>query len=462
MANGPKTNPGDRTADGASRRQAVIEPNMTSWELAPRDGRFVARIIDTVLVFIPMFLIFILFANVSSVAALAGGLVVYLLYFVGLMIRMDGQTPGKKLMDIQVVKDNGSPLSVGNVVGREFVYWLTSGWIGAIWLLFDKRRKGLHDHAAATLVILKSSADTKPKKLGEVEQLEARTFAGDAWRQFRKHKLALIAIGVLAVIILGVLIGPFFWTIEPEYIDIVAAYQVSSPEHPWGTDSLGRDTLARALQGGRVSLMIGISAMFVSISIGTVIGLVSGYFRRLDNPLMRMTDIFIALPQLPLLLVLMMLFREPLKASFGVEGGVFILMVSVIGGLQWMPTARLVRGEVLTVKSREFITAANAVGSRDGRILRAHILPNVMSPVIVAATFSVAAAIITESALSFLGLGFPPDFPTWGRLLFDGKDYLTITWTLVFWPGMLISMTVLCVNFIGDGLRDALDPRLRK
>ena len=303
---------------------------------------------------------------------------------------------------------------------------------------------------------------TKPKNLDAAEMQQARTFAGDAWQQFRKHRLAIIAIGVLLVIVGGVVIGPLFWTIKPEYIDIAAAYQLSSPEHPWGTDSLGRDTLARALQGGRISLMIGISAMLVSITIGTVIGLLSGYFQRLDNPLMRMTDIFIALPLLPLLLVLMMLFREPLKASFGVEGGVFLLMVSVIGGLQWMPTARLVRGEVLTVKSREFITAATAVGSRDGRILTSHILPNVMSPVIVAATFSIASAIITESALSFLGLGFPPDFPTWGRLLFDGKDYLTITWTLVFWPGLLISLTVLCVNFIGDGLRDALDPRLRK
>ncbi len=303
---------------------------------------------------------------------------------------------------------------------------------------------------------------TKPKTLDAPEQVEARTFIGDAWRQFRKHRLAMIAVLVLALIILGVIVGPAFWTLDPEYIDIVDAYQISSAEHPWGTDSLGRDTLARVLQGGRVSLMIGISAMLVSITIGTVIGLLSGYFRSLDNPLMRMTDIFIALPQLPLLLVLMMLFREPLKASFGVEGGVFILMVSVIGGLQWMPTARLVRGEVLTVKSREFITAATAVGSQDGRILSSHILPNVMSPVIVAATFSIASAIITESALSFLGLGFPPDFPTWGRLLFDAKDYMTITWTLVFWPGLLISLTVLCVNFIGDGLRDALDPRLRK
>lgn len=291
---------------------------------------------------------------------------------------------------------------------------------------------------------------------------QARTFVGDAWRQFRKHRLAMIAVVVLAIIVIGVIIGPFIWTVDPEYIDIADAYVVSSPEHPWGTDNLGRDTLARALYGGRVSLLIGISAMTVAMTIGTLVGLLSGYFKWLDNPLMRLTDIFIALPQLPLLLVLTMLFREPLKASFGPEGGIFILTVTVIGGLQWMPTARLVRGEVLTVKSREFITAADALGAQSGRVLRSHILPNVISPVIVAATFSIASAIITESALSFLGLGFPPDFPTWGRLLFDGKDYLTITWTLVFWPGMLISLTVLCVNFIGDGLRDALDPRLRK
>lgn len=137
-------------------------------------------------------------------------------------------------------------------------------------------------------------------------------------------------------------------------------------------------------------------------------------------------------------------------------------MVSIIGALGWMPTARLVRGEVLSIKETEFILAARSVGATDIRIIMFHILPNVLSPVIVAATFSVASAIITESALSFLGLGFPPDFPTWGRLLFDGKDYLTLTPALVFWPGLAISLTVLCVNFIGDGLRDALDPRLRK
>lgn len=308
------------------------------------------------------------------------------------------------------------------------------------------------------------ASTTKPKNLyvDPAELQDARTLIGDTWRQFRKHRLAMIAIFVLGLIILSVLIGPFIWTLEPDYIDIAAAYQVSSPEHPWGTDNLGRDTLARALSGGRVSLLIGVSAMLVAITIGTIVGLLSGYFTALDNILMRITDIFIALPSLPLLLVLTMLFRETLKSRFGPEGGIFILMVTVIGILQWMPTARLVRGEVLTVKSREFIVAANALGSSNGRILLSHILPNVLSPVIVAATFSIASAIITESALSFLGLGFPPDFPTWGRLLFDGKDYLTITWTLVFWPGMLISLTVLCVNFIGDGLRDALDPRLRK
>jgi peptide/nickel transport system permease protein len=308
------------------------------------------------------------------------------------------------------------------------------------------------------------TATTKPKNLNtnEGEVREARTFLGDAWRQFRKHNLAMVAVVILAIILLGVIVGPYIWQTDPEYIDIIAAYEVSSPEHPWGTDNLGRDTLSRALYGGRVSLLIGVSAMAVAMSIGTLVGLLSGYFNWLDNPLMRLTDIFIALPQLPLLLVLTMLFREPLKAQFGPEGGIFILTVTVIGGLQWMPTARLVRGEVLTVKSREFITAADALGAQSGRILRNHILPNVISPVIVAATFSIASAIITESALSFLGLGFPPDFPTWGRLLFDGKDYLTITWTLVFWPGLLISLTVLCVNFIGDGLRDALDPRLRK
>jgi peptide/nickel transport system permease protein len=289
-----------------------------------------------------------------------------------------------------------------------------------------------------------------------------RTLWGDTWRQFRKHKLAMLAAAIFFIVILGVVFGPFLWSTNPEFIDIADAYSGMTAEHPFGTDNLGRDTLARSIYGGRVSLSVGLASMFIAMFLGTFIGILAGYYHLLDNPLMRLTDMFLALPILPLLLVIMLLFRDPLRKSFGPELGIFILIVTIIGILGWMPTARLVRGEVLSVKEREFVLAARSIGASDGRILARHILPNVISPVMVAATFSVAGAIITESALSFLGLGFPPDFPTWGRLLFDGKDYLTLTPALVFWPGLLISITVLCVNFVGDGLRDALDPRLRK
>lgn len=303
-------------------------------------------------------------------------------------------------------------------------------------------------------VKLKKNEMAKPEK--------PRTLWGDVWRYFRRHRLAMAASVILLLIILMITFGPIFWTTDPEFIDIVDAYTIMSAEHPMGADNLGRDMLARVMFGGRVSLLIGISAMAIAMIIGTLVGLLAGYFRSLDNILMRITDLFLSLPLLPLLLVITLLFREPLRAAFGPEMGVFVLTVTVIGALGWMPTARLMRGEVLSVREREFVVAARSLGATDGGILRRHILPNVLSPVIVASTFSIASAIITESALSFLGLGFPPDFPTWGRLLFDGKDYLTLTPTLVFWPGLMISLTVLCVNFIGDGLRDALDPRLTR
>lgn len=307
-----------------------------------------------------------------------------------------------------------------------------------------------------------STGKRKKSQLGAESIGKPRTLWGDVWRHFRRHRLAMAAVFVLCIILLFVTFGPLIWPTDPEYIDIIAAYSNMTPEHPFGTDNLGRDTLARTIYGGRVSLLIGISAMAIAMSLGTTVGVIAGYYRPLDNILMRLTDMFLSLPTLPLLLVTTLLFRDPLRKAFGPEIGIFILIVSIIGLLGWMTTARLVRGEVLSVKEREFILAARSVGARDGRIMMRHIVPNVLSPVIVSATFSVAGAIITESALSFLGLGFPPDFPTWGRLLFDGKDYLTVTPALVFWPGMLISLTVLCVNFIGDGLRDALDPRLRK
>jgi peptide/nickel transport system permease protein len=176
---------------------------------------------------------------------------------------------------------------------------------------------------------------------------------------------------------------------------------------------------------------------------------------------MRLTDMFLALPVLPLLLVIIMLFRDALRARFGPEAGIFLLVVFVIGITSWMQTARVVRGEVLSIKEEEFVLAAQSIGTRRRNIVARHILPNVLSPVMVAAALGVAVAIITESALSFLGLGFPSDFPTWGRLLLDAKDYINITPMRVIWPGLMISLTVISVNFIGDGLRDALDPKLR-
>jgi len=307
-------------------------------------------------------------------------------------------------------------------------------------------------------------AQNRPAKLTgqDISTTKPRTLWGDAWRQYRKHKLAMLAMVILIIIVFAVLFGPYIWTVDPEYIDIIAANSGMTVDHPFGTDQLGRDTLSRTLHGGRVSLAIGAAAMAIAMTLGTLVGVLAGYFKSADGWLMRLTDMFIALPTLPLLLVITLLFRDALRGMFGPELGIFLLTVSVIGILGWMPTARLVRGEVLTVKEREFVAASRSLGASDLAILRRHILPNVISPVMVAATFSIASAIITESALSFLGLGFPPDFATWGRLLFDGKDYLTLTPSLVFWPGLFITLTVLCVNFMGDGLRDALDPKLRK
>ena len=298
-------------------------------------------------------------------------------------------------------------------------------------------------------------------KLGDQIDVKPRSLWVDVWRQFRKHKLAIVGLVVFSLIILAVLIGPFIYTADPTYIDIMVSNSGMTAQNPLGTNNLGQDTLARMLSGGRISLAVGVSAMLIAIFIGTVVGGLAGYYPKLDGPLMRVADMFFALPQLPLLLVIILLFRDTLRAAFGPETGIFLLIVFVIGVLAWMPTARLVRGEVLSLKQQEFVTAAISIGTRGWRILLRHILPNVLSPIMVSATLGIANAIITESALSFLGLGFPPDFPTWGRILFDGKDSLRITPLLVIAPGLAISLTVLSVNFIGDGLRDALDPRLR-
>lgn len=283
----------------------------------------------------------------------------------------------------------------------------------------------------------------------------------DVWDQFKTHKGALAGAAVFLFIVLAVLVGPYLWPYSPGFIDIRARNQGPSFAHPLGTDQLGRDLLARMMAGGKVSVSVGVTAMLLSVVLGTAVGVLAGYFRRLDGPLMRLTDLFLALPLLPLLLVMVMLFRESLSARFGPETGIFILIVFAIGITSWMQTARIVRGDVLALKEREFVLAGRSIGTPPRRIILRHILPNVLSPIMVSATLGIATAIITESALSFLGLGFPPDFPTWGRLLYDAVDYIQQYPERVLWPGIAISLTVLSVNYVGDGLRDALDPRIR-
>ncbi len=260
--------------------------------------------------------------------------------------------------------------------------------------------------------------------------------------------------------VLAILVGPWIWTVPINEIDFTARLNAPSWDHPFGTDDLGQDLLARMIYGGRISLAVGLASMFVAVVVGTIIGALAGMSRgALGSALMWLTDLFLSLPQLPLLLLVIYLFRDTLKELFGPEGGVFILIVIVIGGLRWMPVARLVRAQFLSLREKEFVEAARALGASRARQVVRHILPNALGPVIVAGTIDVAAAIIAESTLSFLGLGFPPDIPTWGRLLFDAKDYLDIAPHWALFPGAAIFLAVLTINFIGDGLRDTLDPR---
>lgn len=295
----------------------------------------------------------------------------------------------------------------------------------------------------------------------------------DVWDQFRTHKGAMTGLIFLTFITLFCTIGPWIWDIDPGKLDIrnkdlrpvYAAIFDSGAKTSWanpmGTDNLGRDLMANLMSGGRISLAVGWTAMILAVFLGTTIGVLAGYFRRLDGLLMRFTDLVLALPILPLLLVMMLLFRDPLRATFGPETGIFILIVTGIGITSWMQTARIVRGDIMALKEREFVLAARSIGTPARRMITRHLLPNVMSPIMVSATLGLASAIITESALSFLGLGFPSDFPTWGKILNDSVPRMVSFPERVLLPGAAISLTVLSVNYIGDGLRDALDPRIR-
>ncbi|HEV2250669.1 MAG TPA: ABC transporter permease [Candidatus Limnocylindria bacterium] len=286
-----------------------------------------------------------------------------------------------------------------------------------------------------------------------------RSLWKDAWWQFRRHRLAMVAVGTLTFLVLFSLGGPLVYHTPTDKIDFLLSLKGPTEAHLLGTDDLGRDLLARLMFGGRISIAVGITSVLLAITLGTTIGAAAGFFGRLDNPLMRLTDLFLSLPVLPLLLVIIYLFRDSLRDRFGPELGIFLMIVGVIGILNWMPVARLVRASFLSLKQKEFVEAARAIGARDRRIIVRHILPNALSPILVAATIGVGGAILTESTLSFLGLGFPSDVPTWGRILFDARNYLDIAPHWAIFPGLCIFLTVLSINFIGDGLRDALDPR---
>ena len=242
-------------------------------------------------------------------------------------------------------------------------------------------------------------------------------------RRFRRHHLAVGGTVILLLIILAVVAGPYVWRIPVNDIDFTARLAAPSLDHPLGTDDLGQDLLARMLYGGRISIAVGLTAMLIAVLVGVVIGAVAGMSRGwVDAALMWLTDLFLSLPQLPLLLLIIYLFRDSLKGWVGPEVGVFILIVIVIGGFRWMPVARLVRAQILSLREKEFVEAARALGASPMRVVARHLIPNSMGPVIVAATIDVA--------------------PHWA-----------------LFPGTAIFLTVLSINYLGDGLRDALDPR---
>jgi peptide/nickel transport system permease protein len=294
----------------------------------------------------------------------------------------------------------------------------------------------------------------------ERQQQPTDNYNSTIWHKFRRYPLSIVGAFILVSIILSVIFLPFIYHVDFAKIDFARASLPPSLEHPFGTNTLGQDQLARILLGGRISIAVALAAMTVAIILGISIGAIAGFYGGIaDSLLMRFTDLFLSLPQLPSLLLIVYLFRDAAKTIFGANFGIFILIFTVTGSLNWMSVARLVRANFLKFKEMEFVAAAKTLGAKPSRIIWRHILPNVLNIIIVAATLAFGNAILTESTLSFLGIGFPPDLPTWGRMLYDAKDYLTSAPHMAIFPGLAIFLTVLCINYIGDGLRDALDPK---
>ena len=280
------------------------------------------------------------------------------------------------------------------------------------------------------------------------------------WHSYRRHKPAMIGTAIILIFALAAIFAPYISPWDPKKTNLDAMLQPPSAEHIMGTDELGRDLLTRILYGGRVSLSIGVMAMALAVVVGAVVGGVAGFYGGwVDNVLMRFTDMMLAFPSLFILIILSLALRDiPIEALRGTAFASVFSIVLVIAVLAWMRVARLVRASFLSLKEKEFIEAARCCGVPNWRIMVRHLLPNAMSPIIVAATFRVATSIITESGLSYLGFGVQPPTPTWGNMLRNAQTQMTrAPWTAIF-PGLMIFIAVIAINFIGDGLRDALDP----
>jgi peptide/nickel transport system permease protein len=287
-----------------------------------------------------------------------------------------------------------------------------------------------------------------------------------AWLRFRRHRMALFGIGILALLILYCIGGAFVYTEEyANFNDTGLAFQPPSVEHPFGTDVIGRDILARTIYGGQISLLIGLTAMILEVTVGIIIGALAGYFGGwLDNLLMRFTEAILIIPQIFLLLVMAKFFAGDIPdiSLFGREfSGSVIVIIVIIGLTSWPYLARIVRADFLSIKENEFILAARATGTSTTEIIFLHILPNSIAPIVVSATLGVANAITLEAYISFLGLGVRPPTATWGNMLEGAYNYIETAYWLWLFPGLLILLIVLAINFVGDGLRDALDPRSR-
>lgn len=277
------------------------------------------------------------------------------------------------------------------------------------------------------------------------------TTRGYIWRRFRRNKLALVGLGILALLVVAAVFAPVLTSYDPTAIDTAASRRSPSRAHWFGTDLLGRDLFTRVVYGARVSLRVGIFATLIAASVGMVVGAVAGYYGgTLDALVMRVTDIFLAFPYILAAIVII-----------SVIGAGETTVVVVIGFLGWMTMARIFRSSILQIKETEYVEAARAMGGRDLHIILRHILPNAVQPVIVMGTIFVGTAVLAEAALSFLGVGITEPTPAWGLMVNDGRRFLFTSPHLLFFPGMAIFVTVMAFVFVGDGLRDALDPRLR-